>query len=119
MLSGAESKRRQITVNVSEQLVALIDRLKGEYGVRSRGRVLEMVLEDLLESPQSELERVSPSSEDQGESTEVSSLVLIGSGSSIDAGVAENRPWAAPGDYLGNAEDEVGSGWSIVENRSH
>ena len=90
MLSGAESKRRQITVNLSEQLVALIDRLKGEYGVRSRGRVLEMVLEDLIESPQSELERVSASvSEDPGESTEVSSLVLIGAGSSADAGVAE------------------------------
>ena len=90
MLSGADSKRRQITVNVSEQLVALIDRLKGEYGVRSRGRVLEMVLEDLLESPQSELELVSASaSEDQRESTEVSSLVLIGSSSSADAGVAE------------------------------
>ena len=98
MLSGAESKRRQITVNVSEQLVALIDRLKGEYGVRSRGRVLEMVLEDLIESPQSELELVSPSvSEDQGESTEVSSLVLIGAGSSVDAGAeAEgHRPVAA------------------------
>ena len=90
MLSGAESKRRQITVNVSEQLVALIDRLKGEYGVRSRGRVLEMVLEDLIESPQSELELVSPSaSEDLRESTEVSSLVLIGVGSPADAGEAE------------------------------
>ena len=90
MLSGAESKRRQITVNVSEQLVALIDRLKGEYGVRSRGRVLEMVLEDLIESPQSELQLVSPSaSEDLGESTEVSSLVLIGVGSPDDAGKAE------------------------------
>ena len=89
-MSGAESKRRQITVNVSEQLVALIDRLKGEYGVRSRGRVLEMVLEDLIESPQSELELVSPSaSEDLGESTEVSSLVLIGVGSPADAGEAE------------------------------
>ena len=89
-MSGAESKRRQITVNVSEQLVALIDRLKGEYGVRSRGRVLEMVLEDLIESPQSELELVSPSaSEDLRESTEVSSLVLIGVGSPADAGEAE------------------------------
>ena len=90
MLSGAESKRRQITVNVSEQLVALIDRLKGEYGVRSRGRVLEMVLEDLIESPQSELEPVSASaSEDQAESTDISSLVLIGAGSTADAAVAE------------------------------
>ena len=91
-MSGAESKRRQITVNVSEQLVALIDRLKGEYGVRSRGRVLEMVLEDLIESPQSELELVSASaSEDLRESTEVSSLVLIGVGSPADAGEAEDE----------------------------
>ena len=83
MLSGAESKRRQITVSLSEQLVALIDRLKGEYGVRSRGRVLELVLEDLIESSQSELQTVTPPApDDRGESTEISSLVLIGAGSS-------------------------------------
>ena len=68
MLSGAESKRRQITVSLSEQLVALIDRLKGEYGVRSRGRVLELVLEDLIESSQSELQTVTPPApDDRGE----------------------------------------------------
>ena len=97
MLSGAESKRRQITVSLSEQLVALIDRLKGGYGVRSRGRVLELVLEDLIESSQSELQTVTPpAQDDRGETTEISSLVLIGAGSSASGeDVETEQPNAA------------------------
>ena len=34
---------------MSEPMVELIDQLKGEYGARSRGRVLEMLLQDLLD----------------------------------------------------------------------
>ena len=48
-MSGEDSKRQRISVEMSEPMVALIDQLKGEYGARSRGRVLEMLLQDLLD----------------------------------------------------------------------
>ena len=73
MLSGEQSKRRQISVTVSEQLVALIDRLKAEYGMRSRGRVLETVLEDLIQPKEDPLDPPASTTE----STDVTSLVLI------------------------------------------
>jgi hypothetical protein len=44
--SGQDSQR--IAVTLSTDLVAQIDRLKGELGLRSRGRVLEQLLEELL-----------------------------------------------------------------------
>ena len=73
---------------MSEPMVTLIDQLKGEYGARSRGRVLEMLLQDLLDpgdgSPDPE------ETHEKGESIpaatssrcdEITSLVLIGPGS--------------------------------------
>ena len=72
-MSGEQSKRRQISVTVSEQLVALIDRLKAEYGMRSRGRVLETVLEDLIQPKEDPLDPPASTTE----STDVTSLVLI------------------------------------------
>ena len=48
-MSGEDSKRQRISVEMSEPMVELIDQLKGEYGARSRGRVLEMLLQYLLE----------------------------------------------------------------------
>ena len=48
-MSGEDSKRQRISVEMSEPMVELIDQLKGEYGARSRGRVLEMLLQDLLD----------------------------------------------------------------------
>ena len=48
-MSGEDSKRQRISVEMSEPMVALIDQLKGEYGARSRGRVLELLLQDLLD----------------------------------------------------------------------
>ena len=48
-MSGEDSKRQRISVEMSEPMVALIDQLKGEYAARSRGRVLEMLLQDLLD----------------------------------------------------------------------
>lgn len=44
--SGQDNQR--IAVTLSTDLVAQIDRLKGELGLRSRGRVLERLLEELL-----------------------------------------------------------------------
>ena len=56
-MSAEESNHQQkITVTLSKRLVTLIDQLKREYGVRSRGLVLESVLEQLIQpEDQSEL----------------------------------------------------------------
>ena len=56
-MSAEESNHQQkITVTLSKRLVTLIDQLKREYGVRSRGLVLESVLEQLIQpEEQSEL----------------------------------------------------------------
>ena len=67
-------------------MVALIDQLKGEYGARSRGRVLERLLQDLLDPDDaaSDPEVIPPN--DKSEPTaatspdEVTSLVLISTG---------------------------------------
>ena len=68
-------------------MVELIDQLKGEYGARSRGRVLEMLLQDLLDPGDGSTgpEETSVKDEVEPEATtstdEITSLVLIGSGS--------------------------------------
>lgn len=45
--------RVNMNLNVSVEMIALIDQLKVEYGVRTRSRVVEMILEDLLLGDQS------------------------------------------------------------------
>ena len=70
-------------------MVELIDQLKGEYGARSRGRVLEMLLQDLLDPGDETSGPEDPSF--KGDATpaattgsrdeDVTSLVLIGTGS--------------------------------------
>ena len=87
-MSGEDSKRQRISVEMSEPMVELIDQLKGEYGARSRGRVLEMLLQDLLDPGDgaSEPEATAETSDATPASTssssdEVTSLVLIGTGS--------------------------------------
>ena len=68
-LSLEDSKPKAITLKLPSHLVSVIDRLKGEYGVRSRGRVLEILLEDLLGGADREtLETESPFEEDAGNS---------------------------------------------------
>jgi len=73
---------------MSEPMVALIDQLKGEYGARSRGRVLEMLLQDLLDpgDGSSDPEETHEKGESipaatSSSSDEITSLVLIGPGS--------------------------------------
>jgi len=70
-------------------MVELIDQLKGEYGARSRGRVLEMLLQDLLdpgdetsgpEDPSFKGD-ATPASTTGSRDEDVTSLVLIGTGS--------------------------------------
>ena len=50
-LSGDGTKARKITITVSSQLVDLIDQLKGEWGMRARGTVVERLVEQLLTEP--------------------------------------------------------------------
>lgn len=67
-------------------MVELIDQLKGEYGARSRGRVLEMLLQDLIDpgdtssDPEDKpvLDNAEPTAPNS--SDEVTSLVLISKG---------------------------------------
>ncbi|MCB4376943.1 molecular chaperone DnaJ [Synechococcus sp. MU1611] len=86
-MSGEDSKRQRISVEMSEPMVELIDQLKGEYGARSRGRVLEMLLQDLLDPGDGSTGPEETSVKDEGEpeattsTDEITSLVLIGSGS--------------------------------------
>ncbi len=67
-------------------MVALIDQLKGEYGARSRGRVLEMLLQDLLDTGDAASDpEVDPLKDDAEPAVatgpdEVTSLVLISTG---------------------------------------
>ena len=68
-------------------MVELIDQLKGEYGARSRGRVLEMLLQDLLDPGDATSDPgVTPDKDDaippatSNSRDEVTSLVLIGTG---------------------------------------
>ena len=71
---------------MSEPMVELIDQLKGEYGARSRGRVLEMLLQDLLdpgdavEDPEQTTVRDDSAASETTNTEDVTSLVLIGSG---------------------------------------
>ena len=47
-MTHEDSKPKAISLKLPSHLVGIIDQLKGEYGVRSRGRVLEILLEGLL-----------------------------------------------------------------------
>ena len=38
----------KVSIDIKDELIVLIDKLKLEYGARTRGRVVEMLLEDLL-----------------------------------------------------------------------
>ena len=38
----------KVTVNLSKETIELLDNLKMEYGARTRGRVIEMLLQDLI-----------------------------------------------------------------------
>ena len=73
-------KRRQTSLTLSDALLAALDRLKPIYGMRSRGAVVEHLLEYLLSEDQND---VSPSAGEEEalnpsqRPSEASSLVLI------------------------------------------
>jgi len=41
-------EREKIQIEMKREHIELLDTLKGEYGVQSRARALEMLLDDLL-----------------------------------------------------------------------
>ena len=44
----SESESRTIRLDLSDDLLEVIDKLKNEYGVRSRARTIELLLRDLI-----------------------------------------------------------------------
>lgn len=87
---GGDSSQR-IAVTLATDLVEQIDRLKEQLGLRSRGRVLEQLLEELLSvEPEGEEsdgatpfleEGTAPAPSGRGEIDEQAALVLVGRGS--------------------------------------
>jgi len=87
---GGEGSQR-IAVTLATDLVEQIDRLKEQLGLRSRGRVLEHLLEELLSvEPEGEEsdgttpfleEGTAPAPSGRGEIDEQAALVLVGRGS--------------------------------------
>jgi len=79
-------------------MVELIDQLKGEYGARSRGRVLEILLQQLLDpsdaSSTAELTPIADGPEPGSTSStdEVTSLVLISTGNHQQGAEGEATP---------------------------
>ena len=92
-------------------MVALIDQLKGEYGARSRGRVLEMLLQDLLNPGDAASDpEITPIKDDPepaatSRSDEVTSLVLISTGNDLQG--VEEIPTSASGVPSGGAASGI------------
>ncbi len=86
---------------MSEPMVALIDQLKGEYGAHSRGRVLERLLQELIDPDDaaSDPEVISLKNDAEPAATtssdEVTSLVLISTGNHQQG--IEQSPTSASG----------------------
>ena len=98
-LSGDGTKARKITITVSSQLVDLIDQLKGEWGMRARGTVVERLIEQLLTEPDGSSDDLDDaasterSDQDDGSNDETTSLVLI---SRTDLASVETIPVEQP-----------------------
>ena len=50
--SSRETERVAVTLNLQASTILAIDELKRAYGAQSRGRVIEMLIEDLLSAEQ-------------------------------------------------------------------
>ena len=79
-MTDEESTSKTISLKLPSRQVSLIDQLKREYGVRSRGQVLEILLEGILgdveddESKSPDHRSVTTAALDADASTEVTSL---------------------------------------------
>ena len=45
---ATDTERVSVTLNLSKEILELLDQLKKEYGAASRGRDVEMLLQDLI-----------------------------------------------------------------------
>jgi len=96
---------------MSEPMVALIDQLKGEYGARSRGRVLERLLQELIDPDDAASDPEDTSLEADSEpaattsSDEVTSLVLISTGKHQQG--FEHTPTSASGLSTGGGSSGI------------
>ena len=45
---ATDTERVSLTLNLSKEMLEILDPLKKEYGAASRGRVVEMLLQDLI-----------------------------------------------------------------------
>ena len=79
MADKAGDASQRIAVTLATDLVEQIDRLKEELGLRSRGRVLEQLLEELLSVERDDEAPSAPPSRE--EIDEQAALVLVGRGS--------------------------------------
>ena len=43
-----EKSMPEVRINLSQQAIALLEKLKKEHGLRTRGKALEMIIEELL-----------------------------------------------------------------------
>ena len=82
-MAESGSDKRRITLELSEDLLTRIDGLKSQLGFRSRGRIVEQLLRELLHDPPSAEEPSTPlepeTEPERGELDETSAIVLIGS----------------------------------------
>jgi len=44
----ADTDQIRVSITLSQDLFEVLDKLKAEYGVRTRGRVIEMLLRDFI-----------------------------------------------------------------------
>lgn len=93
--------RQRISLDLSRELVAHLDGLRREWGLRSRGDVLERLLDDLFGADEEEDGELAPESgqvlhlrEDSQDFDEQGALVLVGRGA-MDTLQAEFE-WEAP-----------------------
>ena len=45
---ATDTERVSLTLNLSKEIIEILDQLKMEYGAVSRARVLELLLQDLI-----------------------------------------------------------------------
>ena len=48
-----QAQKYAVKVNLSRRTIGLLEQLKQQYGLNNRGQVLEMIIEQLLEDPES------------------------------------------------------------------
>ena len=45
---ATDTERVSLTLNLSKEVILILDKLKAEYGAKTRARVVELLLQDLI-----------------------------------------------------------------------